>query len=55
MSGKINVLIMVICYGLAFLIRFIPRNEKPEEKVFKVFGALFLMGAVLFGLVFLLS
>jgi hypothetical protein len=55
MSGKINVLIMVICYGLAFLVRVIPRNEKPEEKAFKIFSAIFLMGAVLFGLVFLLS
>jgi len=55
MSGKINVLVMVVCYGLAFLIRVFPRNEKPEEKVFKVVGAIFLMGAVLFGMVFLLS
>ncbi|MCX6764165.1 MAG: hypothetical protein NTU58_00430 [Candidatus Nealsonbacteria bacterium] len=55
MSAKINVLIMVICYGLAFLIRAIPRNEKPEEKVFKIISIILLMGAILFGLVFLLS
>ena len=55
MSDKIDILIMVICYGLAFLLRAFPRNEKKEEMIYKIMSSILLMGALLFGMVFLLS
>ena len=55
MSGKLEILIMVICYTLAFFIRLLPRNEKKEELKLKIISAMFLVGAILLGFVFLVS
>jgi hypothetical protein len=55
MWAKINILIMVICYGLAFLVRVLPRNEKEGENAFKIISSVFLIGVAMLGFVFLVS